>query len=511
MPLSIRSARVQAVLVAAAAILLTAGYVWFAGSGFALDDAWIHQTYARNLGLYGEWAFVRGVPSAASTSPLFTVLLALGYRLGVPFELWTHTLGALALVTTGILGMWMARRLTRPDSLVPLAVGLACVGSWHLIWAAASGMETALFAAFTLALIVLAWRELDAQRPGPLVRAVIFGVAAGVTTLTRPEGIVLAGLCGLSLLLAHPKRPRRAMVLWLVVAALAWFVVMLPYVVLNLQLAGGLLPSTNAAKRAEYAVHFTWDFLTRLFYVLTPLAAAASILLVPGSLIYVWVQGRALGRKPETWLMLLPISWVVALPLLYALWLPVNYHYGRYVIPALPAFLVCGVVGTAWMLERSASSSIARPLARVLAVSAGVVMILFALILGPSAYKRGVTIINEEMVAQAQWIANHLPPGELLAVHDIGAVGYFAPRAILDTAGLVSSEVIPVLHDKEGLYALFEAQRVRYFMGFDDQTPGADPADPRLCPLRRSVGTASTEAGGSSMTIYSLAYDGVCP
>ena len=25
--------------------------------GFPLDDSWIHATYARNLALYGEWAF----------------------------------------------------------------------------------------------------------------------------------------------------------------------------------------------------------------------------------------------------------------------------------------------------------------------------------------------------------------------------------------------------------------------------------------------------------------------
>ncbi len=40
------------------------------GAGFPLDDAWIHQVYARNLALHGQWAFVLGQPSAGSTSPL---------------------------------------------------------------------------------------------------------------------------------------------------------------------------------------------------------------------------------------------------------------------------------------------------------------------------------------------------------------------------------------------------------------------------------------------------------
>jgi len=343
-----------------------------------------------------------------------------------------------------------------------------------------------------------------------MLRAASFGVVAGLTMLTRPEGIVLAALCGGALLVAHPRRSVREMAVWLAVAAMACLAVMLPYFALNLQLAGGLLPSTNAAKRAEYAAHFAWSFPARLLHVLTPLAAAASILLLPGAVLYTWIQGRALRKKREAWLLLVPVGWALVLPLLYAAWLPVNYHYGRYLIPALPAFLVCGVVGTSWLLERAANHSLGRPLTRVLVVSAAVVMALFALVVGPGVYQRGVSIINEEMVAQADWIAAHLPPGELLAVHDIGAIGFFAPRLILDTAGLITPEVVPILHDKEGLYALFAARGARYFMGFDDQTPGGDPADPRLCPIRRSDGTASIEAGGSHMTIYRLAFDGNC-
>ena len=53
--------------------------------GFPLDDAWIHQTYARNLGLHGIMAFSPGEPSTGSTSPAWTVLLAAGYLLQVPF------------------------------------------------------------------------------------------------------------------------------------------------------------------------------------------------------------------------------------------------------------------------------------------------------------------------------------------------------------------------------------------------------------------------------------------
>ena len=57
--------------------------------GFPLDDAWIHQTYARNLVMNGEWAFVSGKPSGGSTAPLWSALLALGYLFHFNLYVWT--------------------------------------------------------------------------------------------------------------------------------------------------------------------------------------------------------------------------------------------------------------------------------------------------------------------------------------------------------------------------------------------------------------------------------------
>jgi hypothetical protein len=60
--------------------------------GFPLDDAWIHQTYARNLALRSEWAFLPGEPSAGSTAPLWSALLAVGHVFRRSY-VWTYLLG----------------------------------------------------------------------------------------------------------------------------------------------------------------------------------------------------------------------------------------------------------------------------------------------------------------------------------------------------------------------------------------------------------------------------------
>ncbi|HYO87575.1 MAG TPA: hypothetical protein VER79_02950 [Candidatus Limnocylindrales bacterium] len=497
-------------LIIVCAVALTALYVAVGGGGFALDDAWIHQTYGRNLGLTGVWAFVPGVPSAASTSPLYTILLAAGYALGTSFQVWTHGLGAAALAGTGLLARRLAARAAPELPGVGLAAGLACVFSWHLIWAAASGMETALFGMWTLALILLAWREIDAQRPAPWLRAALFGAVAALTMLTRPEGILLAGLCGGALLLARPGRSVRAMLGWLTIAGAVWLLIMLPYFASNLQLAGGLLPSTNAAKRAEYAVLFELPYWSRLANVIMPLLASAMLLFAPGVLVYTAAQVRALRRARVRWLLLLLPAWAAVLPLLYAAWLPVNYQHGRYVIPIVPALMVAGVVGTGLLLSRLRNQPLGRPLSRALAASAVLVLMGFALALGPSAYQRDVAIINEEMVTPAQWIAANIPVYVPFAAHDIGAAGYFAPRPLLDTAGLVSPDIIPYFGDAAAMWAYLQERGIAFLMAFPDQTPGHSADDPRLCPVFQSPGTTALDSGGQKMTVYALAYEGIC-
>ncbi|HRF96737.1 MAG TPA: hypothetical protein PLZ51_16130, partial [Aggregatilineales bacterium] len=76
---------------------LLVGLYALSANGFPLDDSWIHQVYGRNLAQLGQWAFVPDVPSSASTAPFYTLLLALGYVLNIPYMFWTHLLGALAL------------------------------------------------------------------------------------------------------------------------------------------------------------------------------------------------------------------------------------------------------------------------------------------------------------------------------------------------------------------------------------------------------------------------------
>lgn len=486
-------------------------YVLVAGEGLPLDDSWIHQVYARNLAEGGEWAFVPGEPSGASTSPLYTVVLAIGYVLNLPFYLWTHLLGIMALAAAGMLAVRIVEVLQPQKKLAALAAGFAIILSWHLLWAAASGMETMIFALFTLLLPYLAMREAHtALEDGFSQRGALFGVLSALAMATRPEGILLAGICGLVVALFFAlKRTLTTMLHWGIAATLGFIVAITPYLLLNLQLNDSILPATSDAKYAQHAPLLQLPYLDRFTSLVEPILVGGQLLLIPGMIFYVLWAIRQ--RDGQLLVRLIPLLWAISLIALYAARLPAAYQHGRYVIPALPGMIVIGVLGTAELIQAGRRSLLGRVFSRTLAIAATLTLIYFGAFLGPTIYRQDIRIINEEMVAPAKWIADNLPDETLLAVHDIGAVGYYTRRPILDIAGLVSTEVVPRIGDADALWALMQERNAAYLMAFPDQIPGQNPDDERLCFLYQSNGETSRRVGGPKMVIYQIAWDGVCP
>jgi hypothetical protein len=475
------------------------------GPGFPLDDSWIHQTYARNLAQTGLWAYVPGVPSAGSTSPFYTVLLAVGYALHVPFFAWTYGLGAAALAGAGLVGARAAERLYPSVRHVGLVTGLAIVAAWHLVWAAASGMETVLFVALSLVVIDLAWAEIGAQADGQarFGRGVAFGLSGAILIATRPEGVLLLGVIGLLMLIARPQPGWRVFAIWCAGALIGGLIGIAPYALLNLSLSGSLLPNTFAAKQAEVAELRAQPFLMNLSNMIQPLTAGGQLLIVPGAIYELIALARRLRVQRESLLHMAPVVWAAALILVYAVRLPAYYQHGRYVIPALAPFFVFGIGGTLRLVTPRRSSLVSRALARSLAITALVLFVIFWAY-GAVIFGRDVQMIQSDMVVASKWLAANVPTDQLLAVHDIGAVGYFAPRPILDLAGLVSPEIIPIIRDPAALMALMQQRGVRYLMVLPPQRPALEN-DPRLCERFNAHG----QMGG--MAIYEMAWDGRCP
>jgi hypothetical protein len=91
--------------------------------------------------------------------------------------------------------------------------------------------------------------------------------------------------------------------------------------------------------------------------------------------------------------------------------------------------------------------------------------------MGAQAYAEDVAFINSEMVVVARWVEDNVGEDEIIAAHDIGALGYFTQRPILDLAGLVSPDVIPFVRDEGLLKTYLDEHQLTYLITFPGWYP----------------------------------------
>jgi hypothetical protein len=418
-----------------------------------------------------------------------------------------------------------------------LLTGLLCAVEWHLVWASVSGMETILFTALSLALVEY-YSSLSREEPSriagsgaasvrkeqTIVRAMGVGLLAGILVLTRPEGLVLAGMvlaamAGLPLQPAHPASSappekaaqgvaeRSSVRLRLMSAGVAlatMAVLLIPYAAFNLRTSGTVLPNTFYAKHAEYeavGINLPLQLIKNFWRVLRPTLVGAQLLLLPG-LIY----GAYRLVRQRNWPAILPLVWWLALLGLYAVRLPVDYQHGRYTMPSIPWLILYGAWGTAEAVQPRSRHLWLRVLSRAMPVAIAVLAVFFWG-RGAIAYRDDVGLIEGEMVAVAHWLNEHTAPGDLIAVHDIGAVGYLTDRPLLDLAGLITPEVIPFITDAGRLAEWMTARGAAYAVFFPDFSPAYAQlaGDPRLTQVFCSGYAWTRATGHQNLCVYRLA------
>lgn len=492
------------------ALALVSLFTSIAGAGLPLDDSWIYQSAARTLATYGEWALVPGHAGAAVTSPLFTMLLAIGYKLGVNHLLWTHLLGASAIGLQAILMARLAVRVLPGLAAGGWIAGLLSISTWQFVWAAASGMETALFCLLTTGLIYVAWRRpIGALVTCDLIGATAFGILAGLTILTRPEGAILAGLAWLAMLVGGGRMPWARALAHGGLAMLGCALVVAPSLAFNFEHTGALLPQTATAKLTQFRPLTHLYLSTRIAHIVLPVLVGGQVLLLPGALIYLKFVVKERSWR-EGALFALPVLWIAALVLVYATLLPAGYHHGRYLIPALPSLILTGSIGLASALRTCRRARFWRVIAKTWLLACLSSAAIFVLFIAPAVFRRDVAIVNEEMVGAANWVAEHVPHTERLAAHDIGALTYFAERMPIDISGLSDREILTVISDADAIWKLLAFQDVEYLMAFPSQIPDFPTRRQFLCPLYVSEGRAALRAGGEKIVVYRLASNSEC-
>ena len=429
--------------------------------GFPLDDSWIHVRFAQNLAAGNGFSFNPGEPTSTTTAPLWTLLLALGYRITHEYLITSAVLNGLLCVLAVITAGALARTII-PDRRFGAAVALVVAATVPLPWFALSGMEPPLYIWLSL-LGILAHVHFRQARG---LRAVIPTVIFALTALSRPECLVLFPLAMLDrLLFAGRAEGGEGVVVWLKQLALhtpIFLAVIAPVFLYNWGVMDRPLPSSYYVKAQKDGI--MWALVTRddaalsrsltlhpvreLYALLSLWAGNNFVLILP---LFIGLAGllhqvatRVAKHKSVLIALVLfgqPVAWAVS-----AGFAPgPAFQSQRYVASLGPLYLILGMAGVWWLLDALREGSLRR-IPRWVLMGAALVLVLAASLTRQPAhamiYARNVRDITQMHVRVGRWVRDHLPREAYLALNDIGAITMMSGCRVFDMQGLVTTEVL---------------------------------------------------------------------
>jgi hypothetical protein len=409
----------QTITIVISTVLARLGFHLY--TGYTADDAFITFRYAENLAAGLGFVYNEGEQVLGTSTPLYTLLLAVLRIPRFPLPEAALVLSLAASAGTALI-LYRFASLARLRHLAFLPV--LCYILWpRSLPAETAGLETAVFTLLVTASFYYLHRRLDIYAVG----------AATLATLTRPEGfwaltIVLAVCCyrhryhrlafsGLSLFLLVP---------WLGFAGVYF---------------GSPLPHSITAKLALYSRFGTSEFWPSLKYLLalhTPFGWLTVAAAVAGA-IWLWRTQR-FGRAEILWLAGMFAFFALANTRLF-FW---------YIVPIYPIFLLFVSAAAMHVWDRLSTAAQQNSWGhRLIALTASILLIFGAM--GPLAFYRQAQDDLDRAHRRVGWyLYAEAKPDAVVAAEDIGYLGYYSLRRILDRDGLVSPEAVP--YNRSGSY-----------------------------------------------------------
>jgi len=173
------------------------------------DDPYIHMAMARNMAEHGIWGITKYGFSSASSSILWTLLLAAVYR-GIGNGLAAPLAINIFLASLACIFFFTLLRKCKFGTPAVLLILISIVFLTPLPWLIFCGQEHILHLILTIAFVYLAAKSLESAET-PLKDIPVLAVLAALLTLSRYEGIFLlfAAFC----LFIARKRPLQGLII----------------------------------------------------------------------------------------------------------------------------------------------------------------------------------------------------------------------------------------------------------------------------------------------------------
>ena len=384
-------------------------------SNWIYDDPFVTYRYASNLQHGLGFIYNPGERVLSTTTPLFTILLALFGNLWADLPQLARMIGAFSLACGGVFLWDLAYTWKSP--LVGWA-GLLLYPTFPLLLATL-GSETPLYLAFCLGAFGFYARQ----------RHSLTAVFAALAILTRPDGILVAYLLAAHYFVwgRHPI-PWRALALFLGLT-IPWFVFAWIYF-------GSPLPVTLAVKQQQGSMAISQRFAPGLLSILGWYAWWPYLLeagLSVAGLIFVF-------RPARNWALFL--AWTILYFLLY--WAMGVTSYFWYYAPLVPGLIVLLGLGISSISRFFISNRTSFYYMTAMAL-------LFVLVAAQVEHLRQMLqrpyhqlFIDNRLViygVAGEWLRHHTPLNASIGTLEVGILGFYAQRRMIDFAGLIQPEV----------------------------------------------------------------------
>lgn len=390
-------------------------------TGFVADDAFITYRYAQNIAAGHGFVYNVGERVLGTPSPLFTLIVSffVVLRLGAVY-------GALlvSILASGITAAVLYRfaEWLRFGRLWIIPVLLYALWPLSLI-AETSGMPTAVYTM----LVIVAFYYAYSHRPYYAL------AAATLATVTLPEGALVLVLVLIASVVRYPRR---------------WFsfvgvpaVILAPWLIFADWYFGSPVPHTITAHFALYSQVNTggpWDRLTDILalgQIYGWVLLAAAVL----GIIWLW-QSQRFGIIEGLWFAG-TIAFYTLTTTDVLLW---------YVAPLFPMYLLFASGVLVWLFDRV--DWLHEHQGNLVPFLSLILLIVLGIADGRAImdYRQKQKQLDYTHEAMALYIRTHSAEGVRVAAEDIGYIGHFSGRRILDREGLVSPEAVP--YNRAGQY-----------------------------------------------------------
>jgi len=397
---------------------------------YALDDPYIHMAIARNFALHGVWGVTAEGFTSSTSAPLWTLILAIAYRLFGVNDLTPLILNILAALALLVLTYFIFARFTQRSWLICLLLVVVLYAT-PLPAQTLAGLEHLLHAVASIGFSFAAAQVIAIPRPLTFKRWLPLLILAPVLSATRYEGLFLIGAAGLLMLVQRKFAPA-------VGIGLAG---LLPPVIYGwVSVARGWMFLPNSLMLKSTAIYSPPDErFSMVFDKLVERAGqnSAVISLVLLSLIF-WI---ILSKRPGTHIAQTLNALFALTCLIHLVFADLGWFY-RYEAYLMPLGLIAVGVSLVGLLPAGKLKIRWDSGATYAGALLGLTLLLVFWVRSSHSLRDAATAtanIHEQQIQMAKFVALYYS-GQTIAANDIGALSYYTDAHVLDLFGLGSLE-----------------------------------------------------------------------